>query len=328
MVGDATGGNEADGNACKAGSPVWMPGVWHRSPGVAPWWRTAPQTPPLLCQASGSVGCRRTRCWGPKKCCFRWRSAAECCGSLAGLFPRGWRRWPRQSGSPAPAGRGTQAAACSPGEGTRTGRSRLARSLRWGSKSARLARRPAPHLEVLWYEKKGFNVRHGSYSVSVRSKSSSSTIIHGLILQIQTVFVTKTPSWWRQKYLLHVIRYRYFCLSQLQSLANIWTRYWTGLDSFSSTCDDIKVDLFVIYRAEVCSSWQGPCAGFSLTHSLQPPTVTLQPYLESAQLTHIIPSDVHQHSSSTFRSQQAADTMFSLDFLLCISKLATNEAIC
>lgn len=83
-----------------------------------------------------------------------------------------------------------------------------------------------------------------------------------------------------------------------------------------------------VCRAGVCDSWQGPRAGFSFTHSLQPPTVTLQPYLESAQLTHIIPSDVHQHSSSTFRSQRAADTMFSPDFLLCISKLATNEAIC
>lgn len=149
-VGDATGGNEVAGNVYRAGSLVWMPVGWHRSQGVAPWWRTAPQTPPPPCPASGSAGCRRTRCWGPKKCCSHWRSAAECYGSPAGPFPRGWRRWPRRSVSPALAGRRTQAEACSLGGGTRTGRQCLARSLHWGSKSAHLARRPAPHLEVLW----------------------------------------------------------------------------------------------------------------------------------------------------------------------------------
>lgn len=153
MVGDAAGGIEVAGNVYKIDILVWRPVEWHRSRGVAPWWRTAPQTPPPLCPASGSAGCRRTHCWGPKKCCSHWRSAEGCCGLRAGPFPRGWRRWPRQSASPALVGRGTQAEACSLGEGTRTGRQRLARSLRWGSRSAHLARRPAPHLEVLWCNK-------------------------------------------------------------------------------------------------------------------------------------------------------------------------------
>lgn len=128
-VGDAAGGNEVAGNVYKAGSLVWRPVGWHRSRGFAPWWRTAPQTPPPPCPASGSAGCHRTRCWGPEKCCSHWRSAAECYGLQARPFPQGWRRWPRRSVSLALAGRGTQAEACSLGGGTRTCQRGLARFL-------------------------------------------------------------------------------------------------------------------------------------------------------------------------------------------------------
>lgn len=127
-------GSSVAGSAYKVNSLASMPRGWHLSLGAAPWWKTAPRIPLPLCPALESAGCHRTRYSGREWCCCRWRSGARCCGWLALLFPQKWRRWPTPSGSPVPAGKGTLAAACSLGGGTRTGRQHPAQYLHWGSR--------------------------------------------------------------------------------------------------------------------------------------------------------------------------------------------------
>lgn len=227
MAGGA-GGSVVVGNVYNVCSRAWTSRGWHRSPGNAPWWKIGPRKPPPPCPASESAACRRRHCWGPMKCCSRWQSAAGCCGWLAAPSPRGWRRWPTRWASPAPAGKGTPAEACSPEEGTRTGPQRPARSQHWGSRCAHLAHKPAPHLEGLWdVITKGDTVSHTQranntgtsssfvtqqhdtvYKSDTMSKKQKSNFLHThyewLLNDIKTYLTRRTPREWLARLTSHL----------------------------------------------------------------------------------------------------------------------------